>query len=75
MVWLVLSFIGAIVVAEVPGLVRKGLWRELAVFSLLLVIGMAYSIAEVLGITLPNPTHLTKAVFDPIFMIIHKMLT
>lgn len=75
MVWLVLAFIGAIVVAEVPGLVRKGLWRELAVFSFLLVIGMAYSITEVLGITLPNPTHLTEAIFHPIYLIMHQILT
>ncbi|MEW5954536.1 MAG: hypothetical protein AB1815_12590 [Bacillota bacterium] len=75
MVWLIVVFIGAIVAVEAPGLARKGMWRELAAFSFLLVIGTTYSLAEALGITLPNPTHLTKAIFEPIYMIMHQILT
>ncbi len=64
-VLLIMAFIG-IVLFEAPGLIKKKMWRELAAFSLYLSIGMALSIPQVLGITLPNPTKAIEALVKPI---------
>jgi len=52
---LILVFL-AIIAFEVPGLIRKKMWRELAAFSVLLTIGMVLSFGQVLGYPMPNPT-------------------
>ncbi len=62
---LVLLFIG-IILFEVPGLVKKKMWRELAAFSVFLAIGMALSIPQALGATLPNPMKAIEALFGPL---------
>ncbi|MFZ5646679.1 MAG: hypothetical protein ACOY30_03560 [Bacillota bacterium] len=61
---LVLAFM-AIILIEVPGLVKKKMWRELAAFSVYLWIGMGLSIPQVLGVKLPNPTKAIEALFKP----------
>ncbi len=62
---LFLLFIG-IILLEVPGLVKKKMWRELVAFSVYLLAGMALSIPQVLGIKLPNPTRVIETVFKPL---------
>ncbi len=62
---LILAFIG-IILFEVPGLIKKKMWRELAAFSLYLSIGMALSIPQVLGIILPNPSKAIEVLIKPI---------
>ncbi|RKO66479.1 hypothetical protein D7024_05640 [Desulfofundulus salinus] len=62
---LIALFIG-IILFEVPGLVKKKMWRELAAFWLYLSIGMALSIPQVLGVQLPNPTKAIEALFKPV---------
>lgn len=52
---LVLTFL-AIIAWEVPGLLRKKLWRELAVFSTLWLLGFLLSFLLTVGVQLPNPT-------------------
>lgn len=64
-VLLIIVFIG-IILFEVPGLVKKKMWRELAAFSVYLSIGMALSIPQVLGVELPNPTKAIEALFKPL---------
>lgn len=73
--WLLLLAIGLIIALEVPGMVRRGMWRELAVFGGLMVVGMTLSIAEVLGIEIPTLTELTEVVFNPVFAVMHRLLT
>ncbi|MCG8400689.1 MAG: hypothetical protein MJA84_03740 [Firmicutes bacterium] len=65
----------AIIAFEVPGLVKKRLWRELTVFAVLLVIGMVYSFGQVLELPLPNPAHGIEAVFKPLSQMLEKMIT
>ncbi|MDN5347469.1 MAG: hypothetical protein PWP65_1033 [Clostridia bacterium] len=64
-VLLILLFAG-IILFEVPGLVKKKMWRELAAFLAYLLIGMALSIPQVLGVKLPNPTKAIEALIKPI---------
>jgi len=60
-----------IVIIEVPSLVKKKMWRELVVFSVLLVIGMVLAVPQVYGIRLFNPNAPWLALFKPMV----KMLT
>ena len=72
---LVLVFI-AIIAWEAPGLVRKKMWRELAAFSvLLLLIGMVLGFGLVLELPLPNPTKGIEAVFRPAGRYIESLLS
>ena len=64
-VLLIIAFIG-IILFEVPGLIKKKMWRELAAFSIYLSIGMALSIPQVLGIILPNPSKAIEVLVKPI---------
>lgn len=67
-------FIG-IIAFEVPGLIRKKMWRELAAFFILLVLGMVYSYGQVLDLPLPNPTSGIMAIFEPVSLFIEKLLS
>ncbi len=69
-----LIFIG-IIAFEAPGLVRKKLWRELAAFLGLLIIGMVYSYGQVLDLPLPNPTDLIVFIFKPVSQYLEKILS
>lgn len=73
-VLLTLVFV-AIIAFEVPGLVKKKMWRELAAFSVLLFIGMVLSFGQVLKLPVPNPTKGIDAVFKPVTQFIERMLT
>jgi len=52
---LVLAFL-SMAAWEAPALLRKKLWRELAVFSMLWLLGFALSFLLTVGVQLPNPT-------------------
>jgi hypothetical protein len=69
-----LIFIG-IIAYEAPGLFKKKMWRELAAFSVLLIIGMIYSYGQVLELPLPNPTKGIEAVFRPVSEYLEKLLS
>ncbi len=71
---LALVFI-AIIAFDVPGLVRKKMWRELAAFSVLLLIGMVLGFGLVLELPLPNPTKGIEAVFRPAGRYIESLLS
>lgn len=60
-----LLFLG-IILWEAPGLVRKKMWPELAAFAAYLLLGMALSFPQALGVELPNPTRACEALFKPI---------
>jgi hypothetical protein len=60
---LLLAFL-LIIMIEAPGLIKKNMWRELAAFSVLMIIGMVYSILLFYGIHL-NPNVPLEALFKP----------
>lgn len=74
MLLLLLAVFVVIIVLEVPGLVRKQMWRELAAFGFLLALGTVFSVTEALDIHLPNPTTVTEKFFHPLADILNKAL-
>lgn len=65
---------GILLALEVPGLVKKQMRRELAVYFLLMVIGAVYSIDQVFDWPLPNPTKGVEAIFKPLAEVMDKLL-
>ncbi len=65
----------AIIALEAPRLARQKMWRELAAFGVLLIIGMIYSYGQVLGLPLPNPTDWIMAIFKPVSLYLEKILS
>ncbi|MGQ9824887.1 MAG: hypothetical protein ACUVSK_07805 [Desulfotomaculales bacterium] len=63
---LVLLAFGIIALAEIPPLVKKKMWRELAAFSLYFLLGLALSLPQALGLKVPNPTKAIEALFRPL---------
>ncbi|MCL6639279.1 MAG: hypothetical protein K6T80_06325 [Firmicutes bacterium] len=62
---LILAFL-IIIALEVPGLVQKKAWRELAAFSVFLLLGFALALPQVLGFRVPNPNEAIEALFRPL---------
>lgn len=54
-----------IIAIEVPGLVKKRMWRELAAFAVILGVGMSLSILQILGVELPSPITFIEAIYKP----------
>ncbi|MEW6273706.1 MAG: hypothetical protein AB1556_01115 [Bacillota bacterium] len=55
-----------IIAIEVPGLVKKRMWRELAAFAVILWVGMSLSILQILGVELPSPITFIEAFYKPL---------
>ncbi|MHB1418676.1 MAG: hypothetical protein ACYCX4_03680 [Bacillota bacterium] len=72
--YLVLMMFGGIIAAQVPGMVRQKMWRELIVYSVLLMIGMVYSLGIALDLSLPTPVKGLQLVYDPLAKMILKLL-
>ncbi|OPY61109.1 MAG: hypothetical protein A4E56_02269 [Pelotomaculum sp. PtaU1.Bin065] len=72
MIVLVLLAFALIIWLEVPGLVRKKMWRELAAFSVFLFIGMALTIPQIYGIRPFDPNEPFKKLFKPLAEFLKK---
>ncbi|WP_148132539.1 hypothetical protein [Candidatus Formimonas warabiya] len=71
-----LSVLFLIIIAlEVPRLVKGKMWRELVVFSVLLLAGAGLSYALALNIPVPNPTNVMEKLFEPVSQWIDKVLS
>lgn len=66
MIALLLILFTGIILFEVPGLVKKKMWRELAAYSVYMTVGMVLCILVVLGIEVPNPAKPLEALFKPL---------
>jgi len=55
MIIVVISIFIIIALLQIPGLIDRKLWRELTVFSVLLVIGFTLSLLQVIDIKIPSP--------------------
>ena len=67
--WPILGILAVTVViifVEVPALLKKKLKKELWVFFMLLTFGVGVSIAQSLGVKLPNPLDFIKFIYQPL---------
>ncbi|WP_373232444.1 hypothetical protein [Cohnella sp.] len=55
MIFLLLVFFAVVVWLEVPALIRKKYWRELAVFSLFLLPTFLLALLQLLDVPIPSP--------------------
>lgn len=56
MVFLLIVIFVVIVLLEVPNLIKNKYWRELKVFSALLLAAFILSLFYIIDLTIPNPT-------------------
>ncbi len=63
----------AIIAAEVPYLLKSKLWKELAAFSILLLLALFYSIGLVLDKPLPNLIDLLEILFVPVTKFLEQL--
>lgn len=54
-VFLIILIFAFLALLEIPGLMCKKQWRELAISSVLLGIGFLLSFLQVIGVSIPNP--------------------
>lgn len=57
MIFLLILVYSGIMLLEIPELIRNKYWRELSIFSLLLLFSFILSLLQAKGIELPNITH------------------
>lgn len=69
---LVLVLTGIIAV-HVPELVKKKMWKELAVFFIFFSLALIYSLGKIYGMKLPNPTKTMEYLFEPTWKAIEKI--
>jgi glucan phosphoethanolaminetransferase (alkaline phosphatase superfamily) len=77
MIWTVLGVLaaaGLIVLIEVPRLWKKRLFKELTIFTALLITGTGLGIAQAAHVQLPNPLDWISYVFEPTGKWIFRML-
>jgi uncharacterized membrane protein len=55
---------------EVPKILKKRLWRELLVFSLLLILGFTLSALIALDVPLPSPVKGIRSLMNPILRLL-----
>ncbi|HEX2927474.1 MAG TPA: hypothetical protein VHP38_14660 [Ruminiclostridium sp.] len=60
MTFLIAALYIGLTLIEAPGLIRKKSWRELAVFSVLMVLGFLISLFQTMNIKIPNPVRTTQ---------------
>jgi len=66
MQWMVVLVFVAMWVPELPGMLRRRQWRELAAFAALWAVGLTLAVLIVLDIPINQVTKLLRAVFEPI---------
>lgn len=59
---------------QVKDLVNNRAWKDLVVYSLLMLVGMVYSYGILLELSLPNPTLFLKGLFKPLYDYIFNQL-
>lgn len=70
--FVIIVIIGAL---EAPRLIKEKMWKELGVFSLLLLTGATLAIVMVMDITFLNPVKVLEKIFTPVGKWIEQVLT
>lgn len=55
MILLLIAIFSIIIVIDVPPLIKQKMYKELATFTVLFLIGVIYSLGQFYGWPLPNP--------------------
>ena len=67
----IVTFIFIVIAAiQVPLLIKQKLYKELAVFSVLMLLALIYSYDDILNWNLPAPTGFITKIFSPISQLI-----
>lgn len=56
----------AIIVLQVPTLIKQQMWKDLSAFSGLLLLAMVLSFAQVLDLPIPNVFDMIAKIFTPV---------
>ena len=60
MIVVMIAFFAVLIWIEVPGLIKKKSWRELAAYSVLMVLAITVSMLYALDVDIPNPVKNTQ---------------
>ena len=60
MIVFLLAAFAALILLEVPGLIKKKQWRELTAYSVLMLLALVISVLYLEHITIPNPVKNTQ---------------
>lgn len=72
-VGLVVLFV-AIIVLQVPTLIKRQMWKDLSAFSGLLLLAMLLSFAQVLDLPIPNALDVLAKIFTPVTNYLDKLI-
>ena len=67
MIFLLIAAFAVIILIEVPDLIKKKHWRELAVYSVLMTLAFVICLMYVLDIDVPNPVKNTQYYIKSLF--------
>ena len=67
---LLVAVFTVIALFEVPKILEKRLWRELLVFSILLLVGFTLSVLLALDVRLPSPVKGIRSLMSPILRLL-----
>lgn len=74
MIVVLVIFFLAIIAWQVPDLIRARMWKELAVYLVLLSLAVTYSVGQVYHWPLPNPTKRVEYMFEPVSQMLDQVL-
>ncbi|MGI6713367.1 MAG: hypothetical protein ACOX4L_11775 [Bacillota bacterium] len=64
-----------VIVIEVPPLVKRKMWKELAVFTVIFFLGIVCSVGQIYQWPLPNPGKRVEEIFAPVWKMLVDVLT
>lgn len=68
------ALFAAVCALQVPPLLKKKMWRELAAFGVLMLLAMLYSYGVTLELPVPNPARAVELVFTPVTKWLQKVM-
>ncbi|MGE5421647.1 MAG: hypothetical protein ACM3QW_00140 [Ignavibacteriales bacterium] len=73
MVYSLVLVLLVVLIATVPDLIKKQMWREICIFGVLFTLAAIYSIGQIYGWPLPNPTRHFEYQFVPVAKMMEKL--
>ncbi len=73
MIIYIIFFLTIVLALQLPGLIKKRLWKDLIVYLIIFFLGSLYSIGIILDWSLPNPTKFMEYKFEPVSQFLEKI--